>query len=182
MRHIVLSFLFAFTLGACETTPSDRGVFAPGVDPKGQEVDGLIVGERLMENGEYELALEAFHRAAAKHGLGPEVLSAMGVANFRLGRTDQAIDLFEKALISEPNWPGLLNNLGTALMAKGDYSQAALIFQKAVALDNGENDSIRNNLRLALEKKNESLYSQQKNDENDQGDVILTQDRDERFP
>ena len=43
---------------------SGDGVFAPGVAGKA-EVDNLVVGHRLMAAGEYELALDAYTRAAA---------------------------------------------------------------------------------------------------------------------
>ena len=183
MRHSWLCFVAVCILAACGPTmrvPTDA--FAPGIDPTGQEIDGLIVGQRLMENGEYELALDAFHRAAAKLGLSPEILSAMGVAHFRLGRVDQAQKLFEKALKLEPQWPGLWNNLGMAYMSKGDYAKAAPIFQRAVALDNGENDSLRENLRLALEKREESLYSKEKNNEPYQGTTENASGDDGLFP
>ena len=37
-------------------------------------------------------------------------------------------------------------------------AEASEVFRKAYALDNGESDSIRENLRLALEKLNERVY------------------------
>ena len=51
--------LACLTLAACETGGLNRstdGVFAPGVAGPSAE-DGLIVGHRLMDAGEYELAL-----------------------------------------------------------------------------------------------------------------------------
>lgn len=181
MRQVLVGCLCAALLGACSPNPTPS-VFAPGIDPNAAEVDGRIVGERLMANSEYELALEAFQRAAARDGFDAEILSAMGVANFRLGRLDQSISLFNRALALEPNWPGLLNNLGVALMETGAYAQAAGIFQKAVALDNGENDSIRENLRLALENHDQSQYSAEKNNEARQGSILITSTDDGQFP
>jgi hypothetical protein len=43
-------------------------VTPPGTDRAGSGVDGLTVGHRLMEAGEYELALKAYLRAAAEQG------------------------------------------------------------------------------------------------------------------
>ena len=37
-------------------------------------------------------------------------------------------------------------------MERGNPTEARQMFQRAYALDNGESDSIRDNLRLALEK------------------------------
>ena len=46
---------------------------------------GLIVGHRLMDAGEYELALKAYLRAASEEGVNADVLSAIGSANLRSG-------------------------------------------------------------------------------------------------
>lgn len=159
MRGAIVLMTLAGLLGACGDTTGPSSVDTPGFNRRAAGVDQRIVGERLMSSGEYELALEAFQRAAIDDGLTAELLSAMGVANLQLGRLDQAIELFEQATIKEPKWPGLLNNLGVAVMQKGDYQRAALIFKKAVALDNGENDSIRKNLVLALEKSEKNIYT-----------------------
>ncbi len=173
-----LALLFAT---ACAQTPQNTGVFAPDIDPNGKQADAMVVGERLMYAGEYELALDAFTRAAATNGFTGENLSAMGVANYRLGRMDQALGLFERALKIEPEWPGLLNNYGIALMAKGRFADAVQIFTKAVALDNGQNDSIRKNLAEAVEKYENSVYSAQNNETErlPQGLKIIS---DEQFP
>lgn len=176
---IIACFLW---LVSCEQRQQSDGVFAPQIDPKGNGVDALVVGERLMNAGEYQLALDAFVRAAGTQGFTPEILSAMGVANYRLGRIDQSLSLFKRALDQEPEWAGLLNNYGTVLMASGDYAQAVEVFKKAVALDNGENDSIRKNLAQAVEKYETSLYSQanrKKQDVAPQGLLIVN---DHNFP
>ena len=56
---------------------SKNGPYAPGVATRGEAVDGLIVGNRLIEAGEYELALDAFTRAALEHGMTVDVLSGL---------------------------------------------------------------------------------------------------------
>ena len=179
LRQILFAVFIVVT--ACTQTPQDTGLFAPDIDPSGKQVDAMVVGERLMDAGEYELALDAFTRAAASDGFTGENLSAMGVANFRLGRMDQALAMFERALKIEPEWPGLLNNYGIALMAKGRFADAVQIFTKAVALDNGQNDSIRKNLAEAVEKYENSVYSAQDNETErmPQGIKIIS---DEQFP
>ena len=182
MRGAIVLMTFMGLLGACGQTTGPSSVDAPGLDRRGVGVDQRIVGERLMTSGEYELALEAFQRAAIDDGLTAELLSAMGVANLQLGRLDQAINLFEQAIKKEPKWPGLLNNLGVALMQKGDYQRAALIFKKAVALDNGENDSIRKNLALALEKSEKNIYTALKAEEQHIEMEIKDPKRDTQFP
>jgi tetratricopeptide (TPR) repeat protein len=131
-------------LGRDATSP-----YAPGTAP-GEAVDGLIVGHRLMAAGEYELALEAYYRAAAERGATVDVLSAIGSANLRLGRLGQAERLLRRAAEIDPTFVPAWNNLGVVLMETGQFPEAARVFQTAYALDSGETDSIRENLRLAL--------------------------------
>ena len=126
--------------------------FAPGNDLRADAVDGVEVGHRLMQAGEYELALEAFTRAALEQGLTSEILTSMGSANLGLGRLGQAEELLRRAVTEEPDWPEAWNNLGVLLMEQGETAEAVQIFRKAFALDNGESTSIRDNLRLALAK------------------------------
>lgn len=129
-----------------------------GVNPKEQGVDGLIVGHRLMEAGEYELALKAYMRAAAVHGLNSDVLSAMGSANLHLGRLHQAEDLLRKATDEDQNFVPALNNLGVVLMEQNKYGEARLYFQRAFAADSGQTDAIRENLKLAIAKSETTVY------------------------
>ena len=62
------------------------------------EVDQVLVGDRLLDAGQYELALRAYYRAAAERGLDAEVLTSIGSANLRLGRIGQAERQFRDAL------------------------------------------------------------------------------------
>ncbi len=133
-----------------EQTPD--GLFAPGPDLKADAVDGVEVGNRLMEAGEYELALEAFTRAALDEGLTADVMVGMGTANLGLGRLGQAERLLRRATDDHPSVPEAWNNLGVVLMEREEFTEAQQIFRKAYALDNGQSDSIRDNLRLALAK------------------------------
>ncbi len=141
-------------LGASRDSP-----FAPALDPRGEAVDGMVVGHRLMEAGEYELALEAFTRAAGARGLTGEVLVALGSANLALGRLNQSEKLLRRAVRQEADWPEAWNNLGVVLIERGKTAEAAEVFRKAYGLDNGQSDSIRDNLRLALAKLENSDYA-----------------------
>lgn len=154
----VLMGLAACDPGGFSARKDNDNPFAPDIDPKGKSVDGLVVGHRLMQAGQFELALDAFQRAGAEHGLTAEVLSALGTANLALGRLNQAERLLRRAVKSEDTWPEVWNNLGVVLMERGKTAEAAAVFRKAFALDNGQSDSIRENLRLALEKIDTSVY------------------------
>lgn len=129
-----------------------------GVDVKGEAVDGLIVGHRLMEAGEYELALKAYYRAAAEHGVNIDTLSAIGSANLALGRLGQAETVLRRALEEDGSFVPALNNLGVVLMERGNLGEARVYFQQAFAQDSGETDSIRENLKLAIARSEASVY------------------------
>ena len=153
--------LLTLTLAACDEgglRPSGDQLYAPDIDPSGEAVDPLLVGHRLMDAGEHELALQAFTRAAGQSGLNAEVLSALGSANLALGRLGQAETLLRRAVEAEAGAPSAWNNLGVVLMEKGDTTEAAQVFRRAFALDNGRSDSIRDNLRLAIAKSENSVY------------------------
>ena len=130
----------------------------PAADAKGQGVDGLIVGHRLMEAGEYELALRAYLRAAAQQGVNVDTLSALGSANLKLGRLGQAEQLLRRALEEDGRFVPALNNLGVVLMERGKAGEARVYFQQAFALDSGQSDSIRENLKRAIAQSESSVY------------------------
>lgn len=131
---------------------SDNGPYAPGVDRSRQAVDGVEVGHRMIAAGEYELAIQAFTRAALANGMDAEILSGLGSANLGLGRLGQAETLLRRATDEYDAWPEIYNNLGVVLMERGKTAEAQQVFRTAFALDNGESALIRENLRLALAK------------------------------
>ncbi len=150
-------------LAACQPTggfsDDDPSPFAPTGPVRGEEaVDGLIVGHRLMEAGEYELALKAYHRAAAEHGLTVDTLSAIGSASLRLGRLGQAERQLRLAIKQDETFVPAWNNLGVVLMETGEIGEASRVFRTAYALDSGQSDAIRDNLRLSLAKLEKSSY------------------------
>ncbi len=130
----------------------------PGTDRRGQAIDGLTVGHRLVEAGEYELALRAYYRAAAEQGVNADVLSAVGSTNLKLGRLGQAEQMLRRALEMDADFVPALNNLGVVLMEKGETGEARRVFQRAYALDSGNSDAIRENLRLAIARTENRVY------------------------
>jgi len=138
--------------------PEDVTVLRGGVDP-------MVVGHRLMEAGEYQLALRRYLRAAGTHGMTPETLTALGTANLRLGRLGQAEDLLRSATRDGPDFVPAWNNLGVVLMEQRHWGEAQQVFRRAFALDSGETDSIRENLRLAIARMENSGYSQATNND-----------------
>lgn len=159
----------ALALGACAPQglgPVEGGVTPPATDIDAETgVDGLLVGHRLMTAGEYDLALRAYYRAGAEQGTTVDVLSALGSANLRLGRIGQAETLLRQALEEEPDFVPALNNLGVVLMEQGEYGEARRVFRHAFAADSGATEAIRENLRLAIARQENAVYTED-NDEN----------------
>ncbi|WP_240789436.1 tetratricopeptide repeat protein [Pseudooceanicola onchidii] len=147
-------------VGACtDTARIDKDTpYAPGVDRKKEAVDGMIVGNRLLEAKQYELALDAFTRAAATEGLTPKVYAGLGAANLGLGRLGQAEVQLREAIKAPDAAPQTWNNLGVVLMDQGEVPEAVEVLRRAFALSNGENDEIRDNLRLALAMNDKTVY------------------------
>lgn len=112
-----------------------------------------------MEAGEHELALKAYLRAAAEQGINADVLSALGSANLQLGRLGQAEQLLRRALEEDPAFVPALNNLGVVLMERGKLGEARAVFQQAFAMDSGQSDSIRENLRIAIARTENAVYA-----------------------
>lgn len=155
-------------LAACQSTgglgDDRRGPPPPPGTPRiTQPVSQKTVGHRLMAAGEYELALRAYYRAAAEEGMTPELLASIGSANMMLGRLGQAERVLRRATELDPKSVAAWNNLGVVLLEKGEIAEARRVFQLAFALDRGRSAEIRENLRLAIAKLQDSSYDAAKN-------------------
>ena len=163
----VLAFLICTLLAACSTTGGlgasggPNSTLIPGPDTRKNDVDGLLVGHRLMEAGEFELAMKAYLRAAGEQGMNVDVLSAIGSADLQLGRLGQAEQVLRRATELDPSFVPALNNLGVVLMERGKAGEARVVFQQAFALDSGQTDSIRENLRLAIARTENTVYDKE---------------------
>lgn len=163
--------ILGMALAACDNagglSQSADSPFAPPTASAelGESVDGLTVGHRLMAAGQYELALKAYYRAAATQGVDVDVLSAIGSANLQLGRLGQAEQILRRATELDETFPPAWNNLGVVLMERGEYGEASRVFRTAFALDSGRSAEIRENLRLALAKVDNSTYSEEEEED-----------------
>ena len=160
LRGLAGAVALSVLLAGCgpATFGQGTGPDAPGIDPVAGSVDGLEVGHRLMAAGQYELALRAYYRAAGSEGATVDVLSAIGSANLRLGRLGQAEQVLRRALEVDQTFVPALNNLGVVLAERGEWGEARLVFRTAFALDSGNSDEIRENLRLSLANTPDSRY------------------------
>ena len=167
MRRLIAPLLIALmataACGAREATLTETRVgpaAPPGTPAVREAVDGLEVGHRLMAAGEYELALRAYLRGASEQGATVDVLSALGSANLKLGRLGQSELLLRRALEADEAFVPAWNNLGVVLMETGRAGEARRVFQTAYALDSARSDEIRDNLRLAIAKTENTGYSE----------------------
>lgn len=169
VRYPVLLAMIGL-LAACQTTGGQRDESPSPYAPAGRvndenAVDGLLVGHRLMEAGEYELALRAYLRGAAEQGMTVDVLSAIGSADLKLGRLGQAETMLRRAIEVDQTFVPAWNNLGVVLMETARVGEASRVFRTAFALDSGRSDAIRENLRLALAKMGNPTYDPTNNNE-----------------
>lgn len=162
MKRIGQALAVTLALSACEdglAPGTANGPYAPGALPYSQgSVDGLLVGHRLMEAGEHELALRSYLRSAAEQGISVDVLSALGSANLKLGRLGQAETLLRQATEMDETFAPAWNNLGVVLMETGKSAEAARVFRVAYGLDGGKTAAIKENLTLALAKAENISY------------------------
>jgi tetratricopeptide (TPR) repeat protein len=174
-----LTLCSALFLVGCTPTSGVSRNNPYGIDTRGEGVDGMTVGHRLMEAGEHELALKAYLRGAGETGINADVLSAIGSANLALGRLGQAEKILKRALELDPNFVPALNNLGVVMMEQGRIGEARVYFQKAFALDSGETDSIRENLMLAIAQSEANVYDP--NQEQESGGFRLVRQEKGKF-
>ena len=163
MTRAATTLLICLLVAACQHTGGLSASGKPrnvpyGVNGREQGVDGLLVGHRLMEAGEYELAMKAYLRAAAEQGMNGDVLSAIGSADLKMGRLGQAEQVLRRAIETDQRNVPALNNLGCVLMEQGKVGEARRVFQQAFALDSGQSDAIRENLKLAIARSEASVY------------------------
>ena len=161
IKWVAISIAAFGLLSACDDQVplGDDQVLAPGLDTNQPNMDPFLVGQRLMNAGEYELALKSFFRAGGERGLTAPILASIGTANLGLARLGQAEDALRRAIAEDQEYVPAWNNLGAVLMEKREWGEAARVLQTAFALDSGESVEIRENLRKALENLNEPVYS-----------------------
>lgn len=162
-KHTPL-LLILLLLAACNRAPrldaGYEGLDAPdGIGRLDGSIDGLIVGDRLMDAGQYDLALRAYYRAGAEDGLSVDLMTAIGAANLALGRLGQAEEQFRAALDDDGSFVPALNNLGAVLIEQGEYGEARRVLEQAFALDSGGSETIRDNLRLAIARMENQVYA-----------------------
>lgn len=88
-----------------------------------------------------------------------DVLASIGTADLHLGRLGQAEQILRRAVEADQTLVPALNNLGVVRMEQGQIGEARVLFQRAFALDSGETDSIRENLKRAIAQSEAEVYT-----------------------
>jgi tetratricopeptide (TPR) repeat protein len=108
--------------GTMQTKPISKEAFIKNLPP---DYDALIsMGNALMDQGHYELAVECYNRGLQQKPHEVDVRVDLGACMHFLGKNQEAIDNFKKALEDNPRHQVAKLNLGVAYMSMGDSAQA----------------------------------------------------------
>jgi tetratricopeptide (TPR) repeat protein len=108
--------------------------------------DSLLVrANRLLDNGEWQRALELFQQLPAS----AEALKGMGIAQIRLWEIRPALRSLRQARTMAPRDAEIAGYLAEALTLNREIAEAILVYREAVALD-GSNADLRASYALAL--------------------------------
>lgn len=92
-------------------------------------------GLQLLNDGKFQLALEAFDQALFILPQSPEALHNKGMVLERLGRLKEALEYYENALGGAPQSTPSLNNMGNVLRELGHYERSVSCFERAILIN-----------------------------------------------
>jgi tetratricopeptide (TPR) repeat protein len=127
-------------------SPSEEEIFDEGV--------------RLMEDSQYQKAIEYFEGLLEKNPENTSAQNAKGVALFQQGKYDEAIVSFTKSLESDPNTYKPYFNRGNAYLEKKAFKEAVLDYNMANGLDPKQIDVYYNRglALLGLEEYEDAIF------------------------
>ncbi|MDD4052746.1 MAG: tetratricopeptide repeat protein [candidate division Zixibacteria bacterium] len=116
--------------GGQQPAGMDMNAFIAGL-PK--EFESLVsMGNALMDQGRYAMAVECYTRALAQHPDDANVLVDLGACQHSLGQNQEAIGTFMKGLTIDPGHKIAKYNLGIVYWGLGDTAQARSWWEKFV--------------------------------------------------
>lgn len=133
--------------GAGSATPFTRAQWAPPPAPTAAEI--VARGEDAARTGDYAVAISFYREALVLDSGLASAWNNMGIAFFKLGRTQEAIESYEKAAQLSPEAADIYFNMGLAHYKLGDLYEARRAFARALEL-NPDHAQARSNL-LSLE-------------------------------
>ena len=93
------------------------------------------LGVVLAQQGNYEQAVENYHKAIQDYPDYAEAYYNLGIALQKLGQSDEAIISYRQALKLNPDYAKAYLNLGATLMDAGRSDEAVLYFNKTIQLN-----------------------------------------------
>ena len=141
--HADLIALIAHSVGLTRSDHPDAGKVVRECIAKAPNPDAgfawayMDLAHLLTQRGEYEEALEWYHKAEKVHPNDARTLSAIGDALQKAGRLDEAIETHRRALKCKPIFAQTYCGLGGTLAEKGKNSEAIMYLRKALEIDPG---------------------------------------------
>jgi Flp pilus assembly protein TadD len=106
-------------------------------------------GRALVDNGNFQEALDVLSRAHTPENPDWRILSVQGTALDQLGRHDEARRYYANALKIVPGDPAVLSNLGLSYMLSKDLPKAEETLREAYASPHAD-ARVRQNLALVV--------------------------------
>jgi Flp pilus assembly protein TadD len=83
-----------------------------------------LAGKKAIDAGDWNAAIAAFNRAAARDAKNPDIQNYLGFSYRKAGNLDAAFKHYETALKLEPDHKGAHEYIGEAYLIKGDLKMA----------------------------------------------------------
>jgi len=130
-----------------EMYPPDMETFVENLPA---EFESLVsMGNALMDQKKYVLAMECYSRALAQRPNDADVQVDMGTCQHALGKNEEAIASFTEALKNQPDHKIAKFNLGIVNYSLGDTAQAAQWWNRLLAENPPEDLKARTEAMLA---------------------------------
>jgi tetratricopeptide (TPR) repeat protein len=100
----------------------------------------IVYGNKLVAQGKYVLAIEAYRRVAATDGESyAQSIYNIGVCYYELWRTDEAISFYSHAIaLRHGRYPSALYALGVALEDQRRFDEAKDAYRQSIKTSQGE--------------------------------------------
>jgi len=131
IRNIAFSIIFGLSAGGVVLPVNAAGEDTAPTVQKPADPD-YLAGKKAVEAGNWDAAIEAFTRAAARDKNNPDIQNYLGYSYRKAGNLDTAFKFYTVALKLAPEHRGAHEYIGEAYLMKGDLKMAQ---QHLAALD-----------------------------------------------
>ena len=134
LKSLFLASLVLTTLVGCASTSSAAHKDSKSSnDPREAAQVNVQLGQRYMEQGKLELALEKLEKALKYDGNFVDAHTVIAVLYERIGDMKKAEEHYRRASDLTPKNGDVNNNYGTFLCKLGKFDQAQKYFERAIA-------------------------------------------------